>query len=164
MTARGLGSSYTGYKWCRKSTRWAIYWRDRDRALDALRCVWCNLKGSIADAAQGRFRLSLDHLDPWSAGGSNDPTNRVTACLKCNARRGKESFEETAITERYGVQVFRRVNRLRALPLDRARGRELASSTPAHFWRHPALVRERELLEFFHKFPPPIVDGAYEIA
>ena len=73
-----------GSKWCRPSTRLAIYLRD------GLACVWCGL--STEDGAS----LSLDHLRPYSAGGSNGPTNLVTCCARCNSSRGARTVAEFA--------------------------------------------------------------------
>ena len=71
--------SWNGSKWCRPSTRLAIYLRD------GLACAYCG--ASVEDGA----RLSLDHLNPHSKGGSNDPSNLVTACERCNKSRGNRS-------------------------------------------------------------------------
>jgi len=32
--------------------------------------------------------LSVDHIEPWSLGGSNDLDNLQTLCLRCNASKG----------------------------------------------------------------------------
>lgn len=32
--------------------------------------------------------LSLDHIHPWSLGGSDDPENLQTLCRPCNSRKG----------------------------------------------------------------------------
>lgn len=46
-------------------------------ARDGFRCVWC-----------GRDEpLTLDHITPWSAGGSDDSRNLRTLCWPCNERR-----------------------------------------------------------------------------
>lgn len=64
-----------GSKWCRPSTRLAIYLRDH------LQCVYC--LASLEDGAQ----LTLDHVKPRERGGTNAARNLVTACLACNSRR-----------------------------------------------------------------------------
>lgn len=38
--------------------------------------------------------LTLDHVFPKSRGGSNDPTNLVAACKKCNGRKRDRTPEE----------------------------------------------------------------------
>jgi hypothetical protein len=64
-------------QWIRSEKRLAIYVRD------GFQCVYCgqNLKGAAATD------VTLDHLLPRSAGGSNDATNLVTACRSCNCSR-----------------------------------------------------------------------------
>jgi hypothetical protein len=44
---------------------------------DGRRCLWC---GSAE-------RLTLDHLVPWSAGGSDHSSNLRTLCWPCNEER-----------------------------------------------------------------------------
>jgi hypothetical protein len=70
--------------WIRPATRVAIYMRD------GLACSWCG--SAIEDGA----RLTLDHCKPRSKGGSNDPTNLVTSCFKCNSSRGNRSLSAFA--------------------------------------------------------------------
>ena len=41
------------------------------------------------------FRLSRDHLQPLSRGGTDSWTNVVTACKRCNARKGNLLIEES---------------------------------------------------------------------
>lgn len=52
--------------------------RARLYALDENRCLYCGAAGP----------LTLDHVVPRSLGGSNGPSNFVTACARCNNRRG----------------------------------------------------------------------------
>lgn len=49
---------------------------DRDR--DGWVCLHC---GSPDD-------LTLDHVIPWSVGGSDETNNLQTLCRSCNARKG----------------------------------------------------------------------------
>ena len=144
MPARGQGSYYQGAHWIRDSTRWAIYWRDRDPETDELRCLWCGASSGVSDVYAGRLRLSLDHLDPWSAGGGNEPTNLVTACLSCNGRRKDETYEETCVTSKFSDEAYVRVRTCVALPLDRRMGRKLAAAAPKRPWRKPAKIIERD--------------------
>jgi hypothetical protein len=64
--------------WIAKSTRYAIYHRD------GWRCVYCRFVVSSKSA-------TLDHLKPESKGGTHAATNLVTACGRCNSRRGATS-------------------------------------------------------------------------
>lgn len=82
---------WNGAKWCRHSTRLAIYLRD------GLACVWCDW--TVEDGAS----LTLDHLTPYSKGGTNAPHNLVTACKRCNDTRGNKSVVEFAT--RFGKEA-----------------------------------------------------------
>ena len=73
-----------GMNWIRKEKRLAIYLRD------GLACCYCGQ--SIEDGA----KLTLDHLKPYSKGGSNDATNLVTSCLICNSKRGSRTVKAFA--------------------------------------------------------------------
>ena len=91
-------------RWIRDTTRLAIYMRDHGR------CVYC---GSQA-------KLSLDHLSPVSKGGSNKPTNLVTACMECNRERGVMRWREYASNhegalKRVERQLRRSIRHLRPL-------------------------------------------------
>lgn len=50
----------------------------------------CRYCGASAPTA----RLTIDHVVPQTLGGSDDPTNLVTACIDCNA--GKSSVQPGA--------------------------------------------------------------------
>lgn len=67
------GNAGQGMKWIRHTTRRRIYWRD------GMCCVYCG----------SGYNLSLDHVVPRAKGGSNRPSNLLTACLACNERRGE---------------------------------------------------------------------------
>jgi len=71
--------------WIRPHTRLSIYLRD------GLACAWCGQ--SVEDGAQ----LTLDHCKPRSKGGSNETTNLVTSCFRCNASRGTRSLKAFSI-------------------------------------------------------------------
>lgn len=64
-------------KWCARPVRLAIYLRDR------FTCQYCG-----ADlTGRAPAELALDHLRPRCKGGSDAPTNLVTACRRCNSGR-----------------------------------------------------------------------------
>ena len=65
-----------GMNWIRKEKRLALYMRD------GMACVYCG------NGVEDGITLTLDHLHPYSDGGSNDTRNLVTACKSCNSRRG----------------------------------------------------------------------------
>lgn len=73
-----------GMNWIRKEKRLAIYLRD------GMACAYCG--SAIEDGIQ----LTLDHLTPYSLGGSNQPTNLVTCCMKCNSSRGARPVQDFA--------------------------------------------------------------------
>lgn len=54
-----------------KGTRDGVYRRDRGA------CVYCRARGA----------LTVDHVRPRADGGSNDESNLVTCCLRCNRLR-----------------------------------------------------------------------------
>jgi hypothetical protein len=68
-----------GMNWISQHKRLAIYLRD------GLQCCYC---GKNCEEA----KLTLDHLKPYSKGGSNEATNLVTSCISCNSARGNKSY------------------------------------------------------------------------
>lgn len=52
--------------------------RERVYERDGWVCVFCGLSGD----------LTLDHIYPWSLGGSDDEDNLQTACRPCNSSKG----------------------------------------------------------------------------
>lgn len=81
----------------------AIYARDN------FRCVYCF-------ASRDDDVMTLDHLD----GDDNAPSNLVTCCATCNASRG------TTPLEVWSAIYALRARHQAAIPIDPARGRELA--------------------------------------
>lgn len=63
----------------RKSLRFAVYARDK------FDCVYCRDVFPIDLTGAG---LHLDHVVPRSQGGKDTPDNLVTACERCNTRKG----------------------------------------------------------------------------
>ena len=90
-------ANWQGMNWIRQEKRLAIYLRD------GLACVWCG------DSVENGATLSLDHLKPHSKGGTNDATNLVCACARCNSSRGNRSVkkfaEVTAAYLNHGVKA-----------------------------------------------------------
>lgn len=79
-------AKWNGSKWIRPEKRLAIYMRD------SFGCAYCGRDLRQADATE----LNLDHLLPRVAGGSNEPTNLVTACKSCNSSRGARPWVDYA--------------------------------------------------------------------
>jgi len=111
-------AAWQGMNWIRQEKRLAIYLRD------GLSCVYCG--ASIEDGAQ----LSLDHLTTDSRGGSNDATNLVTCCSRCNSSRADRPVRRFARSVagylNHGItaaQIISHVEncRRRVLPLDEAK-------------------------------------------
>lgn len=106
--------------WCRPSTRLAIYLRD------GMACAWCG--ATVEHGAQ----LTLDHVRPYARGGSNAPTNLVTACMACNRNRSdRDASEFAGVVAGYlnhGVTaetILAHVTRTRRRVLPRAEARAL---------------------------------------
>lgn len=94
-------------KWITPMLRLAIYHRD------GFRCVYCRkprLKNYSGE------NLSLDHVVPRSAGGTDDPTNLVTCCRSCNSSRQRRP---------HGANVMRRLQRHLDKPLNLEVGKVL---------------------------------------
>lgn len=81
---RNRHDSCQGMNWLRPEKRLAIYLRD------GLACAYCGI-GIEQDA-----KLTLDHLKPHSAGGSNEAANLVTCCHRCNSSRGDRAWRSFA--------------------------------------------------------------------
>lgn len=75
----GSANGTHGMNWIRKERRLAIYIRD------GFACAYCG--AAVEDGA----KLTLDHLTPHSHEGTNEATNLVTCCHKCNSSRGNRS-------------------------------------------------------------------------
>lgn len=83
-TEQAAREKHQGMNWIRQEKRLAIYLRD------GMACVYCG--AAVEDGAT----LTLDHVHPVSRGGSNDATNLVTCCSRCNSSRGARSVAEFA--------------------------------------------------------------------
>jgi len=103
------GRRTQGMHWIREGKRLAIY------ARDGFRCVWCNVGGNET------ARLTLDHLRPYSRGGSNEPDNLVTSCLSCNSRRKDQPMARFASSP----DVMARIRRSRFRRIDVPAAREM---------------------------------------
>ena len=109
-----------GMNWIRKEKRLAIYMRD------GLSCAYCGT--SIEDGAQ----LSLDHIKPYSKGGSNDQKNLVTCCSKCNSVRQDRPWKEFAkkaagYLNIESKEIIRHVENCRKRKIDTKAAKEIMS-------------------------------------
>lgn len=97
-------------KWCAKPKRLAIYLRDR------FACCYCGRDLSTAKPHE----VALDHLIPRSNPRStDDATNLVTACSRCNCARQDRPWHQYA-TAGAVERITRQRRRVLNLPLARA--------------------------------------------
>jgi len=116
MTSRTRRSQ--GMNWIRSARRLAIYVRDN------FRCVWCGIacrSDHLGLRGKLEARLTLDHVKPYSRGGSNQPDNLVTSCLQCNVTRGDQPMARFASSP----DVMARVRRSRFRRIDVPAAREM---------------------------------------
>lgn len=132
MPARGLGNQYTGMHWVRDSTRYAIYYRDRDPKTGHFVCVWCLRRVRPWNPAKrSAHRICLDHLVPVHMGGTNGPENVVTSCHLCNSERRSQSWEDWRDGCNCDLLLYRRIYERISRPLskeERKKGLELSKS------------------------------------
>ena len=105
-----------GGKWIRREKRLAIYLRD------GLACCYCG--ATLEDGAE----LSLDHIRPYSHHGTNEASNLVTCCKRCNSARGNRPLATFAravaeYLEADAEDIVKHINncRRRALNMDEAK-------------------------------------------
>lgn len=79
---------------------------------DEFRCYYCGLRGNETTGAG----LTIDHVIPTALGGSDDPTNLVSACSDCNA--GKTSMPPDAALLESVDQSVERYKATRNLALE----------------------------------------------
>jgi len=87
----------------RKDLRLAIYLRD------SFRCVYCCADLHGADPMD----ITLDHLKCQVDGGSNLPSNLVTACRSCNCSR-----QDKPVAKFCGPETRKDIRRLTARKID----------------------------------------------
>lgn len=110
-----------GMNWIRPAKRLAIYLRD------GLACAWCG------DSVENGAKLTLDHLVPYSKGGSHDAKNLVTSCARCNSARGNRSVAafSRAVTKYLGakesmsVEIVANIRKMSKRVLNVAAAKEL---------------------------------------
>ena len=64
-----------------KWLRFAIFKRD------GFKCTYCG-------AGPKQSRLQVDHIHPWSKGGTDDPSNLTTACTDCNGGKAAKLLSD----------------------------------------------------------------------
>jgi len=114
---RGKRNDYHGSHWIRQERRLAIYLRD------GLACCYCNT--TVEEDI-----LTLDHIIPYSKGGTNLSHNLVTACKKCNCSRGDRSIEDFAqavssYLDTTAAQILSHIHITTKSPVDISAAKEL---------------------------------------
>jgi hypothetical protein len=110
-------------KWIRADLRLAIYLRDD------FRCLYCGADLRDADPRD----VTLDHVKAHIDGGTNKPSNLVTACLSCNC--SKKDTPVALFTGPERLAMIRR-NVRRSIPKFRRMARALMN--PATVWSDEA--------------------------
>lgn len=67
-------------------------------ARDGFACRYCG-------ATSEKVQLVLDHIEPVSKGGSDEPENLVTACEPCNAGKSDKSVKVAAVNESHRLAL-----------------------------------------------------------
>lgn len=130
--------------WIRPTTRLALYLRD------GLCCIYCLQDWSVGG-------LTIDHVVSRSDGGTNDHTNLVSACARCNGlKRAAGTWENFA--QCLGINVNKLMIRLaqQAQPLTRHlknRANSLVKTPP------PWLIELRELNKRWSPQVPLLING-----
>lgn len=68
---------------------------------DRFRCQYCGARAPDVD-------LEVDHIVSVASGGSNDETNLITACFRCNRGKKEQSQPKFAVL----AQLWRHLSRL----------------------------------------------------
>lgn len=74
----------------KKNKRLALYLRDN------FTCAFC---GTDMKGTDPRL-ITLDHIVPRASGGTDDPKNLVTACLRCNCQKKDQPIAKYAGTDK----------------------------------------------------------------
>jgi len=65
---------------------------------DSFKCQYCG-------AAAPEVLLQVDHIQPVTAGGSNEITNLVTACGSCNSGKSDRSLSDKTVVAKQRAQL-----------------------------------------------------------
>jgi 5-methylcytosine-specific restriction endonuclease McrA len=111
-------------QWIRTDLRLAIYLRDE------FHCVYC---GKDLHGCTDPQELTLDHVAPWSKGGSNLPTNIITACRSCNCSRGARrlsSYADPSTVKAVKRQTKREIKKYRKIAKQILKNRNVEKTIP----------------------------------
>lgn len=101
--------AHTGGHWMPCPRKDERAWRLAIVIRDGFKCAYCRIG---LDNAEPKF-VTLDHLDPISQGGTNQPEGLVAACRPCNSARKALDWREFA-----GRANARRIERLIRRPIN----------------------------------------------
>ncbi len=78
---------------------------------DGYKCQYCSVKASVKPSKKQIHikELTLDHITPKSKGGSNLPSNLVTACKKCNQRKADRTPDEARMPLRTEIHDITKI-------------------------------------------------------
>jgi hypothetical protein len=103
------GAAQPQGQWITKARRLSIYLRDN------FTCLYC---GTFLHQAKPS-EITLDHLQPRSKGGTDQPSNLITACKSCNCSRGSKRWRLYASKEAV-IQILNARRRVVNIELARA--------------------------------------------
>jgi 5-methylcytosine-specific restriction endonuclease McrA len=66
-------------------------WDREIYARDGFKCRYCDLDGTTFPAWEF---LQIDHFKPRWKGGTDNPKNLITACIRCNQINGGQDFPD----------------------------------------------------------------------
>jgi 5-methylcytosine-specific restriction endonuclease McrA len=82
------------------------------------KCIHCNAK--VLVSLTGDTRATLEHIEPKTHGGSDDPENLAIACARCNSGKGMRldhrKRSDPTLTKVIDMLRARRLERLRPPP------------------------------------------------
>jgi 5-methylcytosine-specific restriction endonuclease McrA len=105
-------ANWHGSNWLRKDKRLAIYMRDD------WRCVYCDRSLKRVNPRQ----RTLDHIIPVAMGGSNNETNLITCCKKCNDRKQDRHIQDFCKRNKPAIE---RVLLVIVKPIDRKLAKQI---------------------------------------
>jgi len=77
------------YRKCQRGINQNISWEVYKR--DGYKCRYCDKEGP----------LTVDHIDLWENGGATVVANLVSACKRCNKKRGNMEYDEWINSSKY---------------------------------------------------------------
>lgn len=98
---------------------------------DGFRCVYCG-------ATPIQKTLHVDHVDPVAKGGSNDPSNLVTACGDCNMGKSAVPLDSKALKSTIATEADKdhaeQIREYLAIQREVAKAKSEVVKTVADYW------------------------------